>query len=239
VTGHVFLTFSATDATDPYVQAVIGRLGAAGLSVHAQQEIGGDGVTPSTRKLIDACGALVPVITPSTDMSARVRLEVEYAHARGKPVLALWVDGAVPGWLAFTEIDNVAGRRPPSPEFVAKLREIALASAGAGIPVPPVVGLRPGRSGPGPAPRVTGRPPPPDQPPWLDLTPEQATGLLPRLAAGPTAKGPSAHPPRNPVENRGPEEPAGIGRVWLVLAVLGGLAVLLLASAGVAYVIAR
>jgi hypothetical protein len=223
VTGHVFLTFSATDATDPYIQAVIGRLGAAGLSVHAQQEVNGSAVTPATRKLVDACGALVPVIMPSTGSSDRVRLEVEYAHARGKPVLALWVSGVVPEWLAFAEIDSVEGRRPPSSEFVAKLRDIALASAGAAVPVPPAVGLRPERPGPGLEPKVTGRPPPPDQPPWLDLTPEQATGLLPRLDPG-----------------RAPQPPsAPIGRVWLVLAVLGGLAVLLVASAGVVYVIAR
>lgn len=228
MTGHVFLTFSATDATDPYIQAVIGRLGAAGLSVHAQQEVSGAAVTPATRRLVDACGAMVPVIMASTGSSDRVRLEVEYAHARGKPVLALWVDGPVPEWLAFSEIDNVAGRRPPSAEFVAKLREIALASAGAAVAVPPVVGLRPGRPGPGPAPKVTGRPPPPDQPPWLDLTPEQATGLLPRLSARnvPAKSNPDTGQVKKP-------------RVWLVLAVLGGLGVLLVASAGVVYVIAR
>jgi hypothetical protein len=246
VTGHVFLTFSATDATDAYIQAVIGRLSAVGLSVHAQQEISAIALTPATRKLVDSCGAMVPIIMPATESSHRVRLEVEYAHARGKPVLALWVDGAVPDWLAYTELDNVAGRRPPSPEFLEKLRQIALTSAESAIPAPPVIGLRPGRPGPGPQPRVTGRPPPPGQPPWVDLTPEQATGLLPRLDRSfRLAEHRGTEPGQAPNGNGripDPVRPTGslsARRVWLLLAFLAGLVALLAASAGVMYVIAR
>jgi hypothetical protein len=246
VTGHVFLTFSATDATDPYIQAVIGRLSAVGLSVHAQQEVSAVTVTPATRKLVDSCGAMVPIIMPATESSQRVRLEVEYAHARGKPVLALWVDGAVPDWLAYTEFENAAGRRPPSPEFVEKLRQIALTSAESAIPVPPVIGLRPGRPGPGPEPRVTGRPPPPGQPPWVDLTPEQATGLLPRLDRSFRLAGnreadpvPAAKGNRRVPDPAQPTATLPARRIWLLLAFLAGLVALLAASAGVVYVIAR
>src|SRR5262245_55721518 len=95
-------------------------------------------VTPATRKLVEACGALVPVIMPATEGSERVRLEVEYAHAHGKPVMALWVSGPVPTWLAYAEIDNVNGRRPPSSEFVKRLIDVALAASREGVPRPPL-----------------------------------------------------------------------------------------------------
>lgn len=127
--GHVFLTFSASDAGDPYIEAVLSRLTAAGLTVHAQQETHSHTITPATRKLVDACGVLVPIIMPATHASERVRLEVEYAREQSKPVLALWVDGSVPDWL-LGDVDNVTGRRPPSDPFVQRLHALAVAAAG-------------------------------------------------------------------------------------------------------------
>jgi hypothetical protein len=136
VTGHIFVTYSGTDVADPYVRAVVGSLTAAGLSVHAQQESGTDKLTAATRKLIDTCGALVPIILPATAGSRRVRGEVTYAQDQGRPVLALWVDGEVPEWLEFADVDSVVGRRPPSPDFVERLRQLALEAAGPpGVPM--------------------------------------------------------------------------------------------------------
>jgi hypothetical protein len=136
VSGHIFVTYSGTDVADPYVQAVVGRLAAAGLSVHAQQEAGTDKLTAATRKLIDTCGAVVPIILAATAGSRRVRGEVTYAQDQGRPVLALWVDGEVPDWLESADVDNVVGRRPPSPDFVERLRQLAVDTAGPpGVPM--------------------------------------------------------------------------------------------------------
>jgi hypothetical protein len=93
---------------------------------------------------------------------------------------------------------------------------------------------------------VTGRPPPPGQPPWVDLTPEQATGLLPRLDRSfrlAEHRGADLVPAANGNTRRpDPAQPTGslpARRVWLLLAFLAGLVALLAASAGVVYVIAR
>ncbi len=259
--GHVFLTYSASDATDPYVQAVIGRLTAAGLSVHAQQDTNAHTVSAATRKLVDACGVLVPVIMAATEASARVRLEVEYAREQGKPVLALWVDGTVPGWLGQVELDHVAGRRPPSAPFVERLRDLAVAASGV-PPPPPRAPVEPV------GPRSAERPGPLYRHPWPDLLPppyagpphpapqplpphsgppppphaaapaHPPSGTQRRAPAGPPHPS-RPHPPRRPLPAVGrAAERSPLRRPLVLLMILVGLLVLAAGSALVVYVLA-
>jgi hypothetical protein len=140
VSGQVFVAHSP--AGGEYARALVGQLGSAGLSVWPDQESGSPEFTATTAQQIEACAAVVVVITSA--WGERMPQVVRHAQERSKPIVALLLAGDPPAWIGGLPLEDVRDGRMPGPGAVDWLRQTTGGAATAMVPVP-VAGRRRGR----------------------------------------------------------------------------------------------
>src|SRR5215470_10436356 len=84
------------------------------------------------RSRLDACVALVVVMSPAADESVWVEREIRWAEILGKPILPMLLAGAPFFRLADIQYEDVVGGQPPSSRFVAKLSALVDANTRGG-----------------------------------------------------------------------------------------------------------
>lgn len=124
VTGHVFISYSHVEAAD-YVARLGEHLDAAGIPVWYDREIiSGDRWRHVIRQQLDACGAVVVVMTPGAEASAWVDRELVRAENQGKPVLPLLLAGTVFFGLGDLQYEDVRTGAMPGAAFTDRLYDL-------------------------------------------------------------------------------------------------------------------
>jgi WD40 repeat protein len=143
--GYVFISYSRDD--QEYVDRLVAHLDSFGLEVWVDREDIPVG-TPYRRIIqnaIDGCDAVVLVMTKSSQASASVNDELDWARIQAKPILPLLLGGGL--WFSMTQVhyEDVSDGDLPSDPFVARVRELAT-SSGTKVPAAavPKATLRPG-----------------------------------------------------------------------------------------------
>jgi hypothetical protein len=118
---YVFVSYSRTD--EVYVDELCSRLRHRGVVVWVDSEIDyGTRWQTVVKDRLDACAAVLVVMSPSAEASRWVGREVDRAEARGKPIFPLLLEGTPFFGLSDLQHENVTGGRPPSDRFIDRLR---------------------------------------------------------------------------------------------------------------------
>jgi WD40 repeat protein len=121
VSGYVFISHAHADA--PYAKKLAAFLSSVDVPAWLDQElVTGDRWTSEIKSRIDACAALVVLMSPAADESVWVEREIAHAEGVGKPVVPLLLAGRPLFRLAERQYDEVADGKMPSPTFVSRLR---------------------------------------------------------------------------------------------------------------------
>ena len=141
MSGTVFVSYSRQD--QEYVDRLVDYLRASGLAVWVDRELGSaDRWLTVIREQIDACAAVVVVMTPVAEKSEMVETELLRARDQGKEIFPLLLDGS-PFWhLNNRQYESVLGARLPGIEWV---NQVTAAVSEAGTPARPP--SRPDRRG--------------------------------------------------------------------------------------------
>jgi ABC-type branched-subunit amino acid transport system substrate-binding protein len=125
VATHVFVSYSRGDGA--YVDALAAFLTRQGIPVWIDREriSTGDQWVRTIREKVDTCAAMVVVMTPSSEESQWVGMEIERARLRGKAIFPLLLSGDPFFSLGTLHAEDVRGHRLPPDEFVAKLRTVS------------------------------------------------------------------------------------------------------------------
>jgi hypothetical protein len=134
--SHVFICYSHKDRR--YVDQLADHLAQSGVSAWFDTEIPpGYLWNRWISEQIDACAAVVVVMTPHAHESRWVNREIIYAQEADKPILPLLL---VPGRKFFSLIDlqyeDVTGARMPGEAFLARLRAVIAPDP---TPVAPII----------------------------------------------------------------------------------------------------
>jgi TIR domain len=127
VGGHVFLSYGHGSA-GPYVESVAKYLTLVGVPVWFDRKIiAGEPWDDVVLAKIDACVAVILVMTPQARASKVVSGEVTYAQDKGKPVIPLLLEGSPFSFLTLSKInfEDVTDGRMPSERLTARLRSLA------------------------------------------------------------------------------------------------------------------
>jgi hypothetical protein len=125
--GHVFISHAHADAA--YATRLAALLSSANVPVWTDEELlTGERWISVIRSRLDACVALVVVMSPAADESVWVEREIRRAEILGKPILPILLAGEPFFRLADMQYEDVAGGQPPSPRFVAKLSTLVNAN---------------------------------------------------------------------------------------------------------------
>jgi len=112
--GSVFISYSHR-GDSAYVESLATHLTNAGVPVWLDREIAvGDRWERVIRDQIDACVALIVVMTPQADASIWVSREINYAEAKMKPIFPLLLRGDPFFRLGNIQYENVTDGRMPS-----------------------------------------------------------------------------------------------------------------------------
>jgi hypothetical protein len=127
VTGsHVFISHARDDLA--YAQRLVTYLNSAGAPAWIDDALdAGDRWVSVLRGRLDACAALVVVMSPAAGESAWVEREIRRAEILDKPILPVLLSGTIFFRLADMHYEDVTGGALPSPGFVHKLRELLAA----------------------------------------------------------------------------------------------------------------
>jgi hypothetical protein len=121
---HVFISYSRTDRS--YVDRLDRHLIESGIETWVDRRgIGaGDRWDNTLRDALDACSALVVVMTPRAEESRGVRREILYVEDEGKTIVPLLLEGKRWWSLAEIQYEEVTDGSMPSDEFVEGLRRL-------------------------------------------------------------------------------------------------------------------
>jgi hypothetical protein len=121
VSGYVFISHAHADAA--YAKKLVAYLSSVDVPAWIDYElVNGDRWTSVIKSRIDACAAVVVVMSPAADESVWVEREILQAEGAGKPVVPLLLAGHPLFRLAERQYDDVAGGSMPSPALVARLK---------------------------------------------------------------------------------------------------------------------
>jgi hypothetical protein len=135
VTQTVFISYSRADRT--YVEDLAAHLSRAGVAYwYDYRIVTGDRFDKVIAEQIDGCGAFVVVMTPASFDSDWVANEINYAKAKGKPILPLLLGGSVFISLNSRDYEDVSRRQMPGPKFMAHLASLVGVHPPAAPPVP-------------------------------------------------------------------------------------------------------
>jgi len=113
--GHVFLSYSRSGGDSAYVESLATHLAHSGIPVWFDKEIMvGDRWVRAVKDQIDACVALVVVMTPHSEASTWVSREINYAEAQKKRIFPLLLRGDPFFGLSNIQYENVTDRRMPT-----------------------------------------------------------------------------------------------------------------------------
>ncbi|HEX6870498.1 MAG TPA: TIR domain-containing protein [Micromonosporaceae bacterium] len=134
VAGHVFISYSRTDAR--YVQQLVQHLLAAGAPIWVDHGLDHRRRWAArVRAALQECAAVVAVVTPAAAGADWVGKEIRLARKLGKPVVALLLDGPpLPALAKLAHQDVRDGSMPPA-EWVQHL--LALTGRRPRPPAPP------------------------------------------------------------------------------------------------------
>src|SRR5581483_10258050 len=122
VTGHVFISYSHT-SDRVYVEKLVEFLQQSGLTVWLDREIiSGDRWASVIRAQIDACSALIVVMSPAAEESVWVNREINQAEEMGKPIYPLLLNGRRFFRLSDFQYEDVSEGQMPPAKFVERLR---------------------------------------------------------------------------------------------------------------------
>ena len=119
--GHLFISYSRTDRG--YAERLVTYLEAAGVDVWVDH---GD-IPPGSRyrrtieAAIDACDALLVLMTPAARESTWVENELDWAERHRKPIFTLLLEGQVWFGLTATHYENVTNLALPTQRFIDAL----------------------------------------------------------------------------------------------------------------------
>jgi WD40 repeat protein len=125
VSGSVFLSYSRED--QPYAERLARYLANCGLRVWFDRALGpGDPWVSVIERQINACAAVVVVVTPAAETSPWVRRELSLAEGRGKLILPLLLSGK---WWRVSDLQctKVSDGSLPDQGFVDRLRLVTTA----------------------------------------------------------------------------------------------------------------
>ena len=118
---YVFVSYSRADQS--YVDELCGWLRHRGVVVWIDSEIDyGTRWQTVVKDRLDACAAVLVVMSPAAEESRWVGREVDRAETRGKPIFPLLLDGTPFFGLSDLQHEDVSGGRPPSDRFIDRLR---------------------------------------------------------------------------------------------------------------------
>jgi hypothetical protein len=125
MSGHVFISYSRTDLL--YVQRLAAYLAAAGLTMWWDYQLDpGDPFGRQIQDALEACAAVVPVLTPEAVASEWVGREISFALAQRKPIFPLTlIPCMAPIELAGVQSESVVGGQLPGARFVERLQAVA------------------------------------------------------------------------------------------------------------------
>jgi hypothetical protein len=123
-TAHVFISYARED--QEYVDDLDRLLTSAGITTWVdRRRIGaGDRWDNTLREALDACSALVVVMTPTAEESRGVRREILYAEDESKPIVPVLLDGKRFWYLAEIQYEDVRDGGMPGDEFIDRLRRL-------------------------------------------------------------------------------------------------------------------
>ncbi|SNT48938.1 40-residue YVTN family beta-propeller repeat-containing protein [Asanoa hainanensis] len=131
--GAVFVCYSQTDGRE-YAQRLVENLAEAGIPAWMDREIvSGQRWTRTIEEQLDACSAVVVVMTPAASKSEWVGREILHARAAGKEILPLLRSGRPFFSLADVHYEDVTTGSLPGPQFLSRLADLA----GIAPPAPP------------------------------------------------------------------------------------------------------
>lgn len=124
VSAQLFVSYSHADRT--YVQQLVAHLARGGVSAWADGEIiTGDRWTSIIRNQIDACAAMIVVMTPAAEESVWVEREISRAEEQRKPIFPLLLKGQPFFRLTNLQYEKVDNNAMPGVGFVGLLKEVA------------------------------------------------------------------------------------------------------------------
>ncbi|MEV4511272.1 TIR domain-containing protein [Dactylosporangium sp. NPDC049525] len=121
--AELFISYARADA--PYVQRLASTLAAAGFDVWHDADLRpADSWSSMIREQLDACTAVLVVMSPDGEASKWVERELNYAEKRGKPIVPLLLAGDVYFRLSDLHFEDVRDGGPPSAKLVDRLRRL-------------------------------------------------------------------------------------------------------------------
>jgi hypothetical protein len=143
VNGYAFISFDVGEALD-YTDALAGHLTGAGVRVWYDRQPT-EQRWDQTTAAIQASAAVVVVVTPAVERSARVQAEVDLARRLGKPVVVLLRYGTPPVGLGPAPVEPVLTGAMPGVAFVNHLRALTSHPSGVAGAHPSGVAAAPSR----------------------------------------------------------------------------------------------
>jgi TIR domain/Domain of unknown function (DUF4878) len=198
VDQRVFISYSHVDR--PYVDGLGAYLGAAGIrSWYDVSTASSDRFDLLIARELDACGALIVIMSPESASSDAVSNQIAYAKARSKPILALLLRGEPFTSLQTLITTNVTGGVAPDERFLGQLRSVlgvtTTTAPAAGYAAPG--SATPGSAGPGSTASGSA----------ASVSEEPPTAPMSPVAPAPTYRTPYP-PPAVPVYQAPPSYPA-------------------------------
>jgi tetratricopeptide (TPR) repeat protein len=131
--GYVFISYSHKDAD--FATRLVARLDALGIATWINRERldTGDRWLRVIRDKVDGCAALVVIMTPESEDSEWVEMEIARARAKRRPILPMLVSGSVFFSLGAMQYDVVGRDGEVPPTLLSKI----LAITGQPQPEPP------------------------------------------------------------------------------------------------------
>lgn len=127
MTGYVFISYSRLDSR--YVDELVAYLVSNGVPVWIDHKIDyGDQWEKIIREKIDACAALIVVMTPEAEESRWVRNELHRARTMEKTILPLLLSGLGFFSLHDTQHEDVVGGRLPGAVFLSRVKHLVHAA---------------------------------------------------------------------------------------------------------------
>jgi WD40 repeat protein len=120
----VFVSYSRDDRD--YVDGLVAYLAEQGITAWIDREriTNGERWAPLIEQQIEACAAMIVVMSPTAKKSEWVQREIALAEMRGKPILPLLLAGEQLFPVLNLHYDDVRDGRIPPPRFIEQLRAI-------------------------------------------------------------------------------------------------------------------
>lgn len=129
--GYVFISYSRSDRG--YVTSLAAHLQSAGIPVWNDYELAsGDRWESVISERIDACAAVVVVMSPAANKSVWVKREINHAEGRRKPLFPLLLQGEIFFRLNDLQFDDVTARKMPTDRVLDRIRHLLIPSSIAG-----------------------------------------------------------------------------------------------------------